>query len=196
MFREKGFHGAGMRDIAARMGVAVGKLYYWFRDKRELLAWCQRDCLDRLLALAREIDPLAVGPAGKLWLLCAGHVRVLNEDTPGSLAHLEVESLAGADRGPILRVRRAYEGAVRGLIEEGVAAGDFLPADPKTAAFVLLGALNWTVKWWRPGGDLGVDELASRFATQLVRGLLRAPAAFRAPPLDLLPVRRETTDDP
>ena len=49
-FRKKGFHEAGMRDIAAACGMTVGNLYYYFKNKQELLAFCQEDAASRLLA--------------------------------------------------------------------------------------------------------------------------------------------------
>jgi len=58
LFRSQGLHSTGMRDIAAAAGMAVGNLYYYFRDKQELLAFCQEDALDGLLALAAEVRAL------------------------------------------------------------------------------------------------------------------------------------------
>ena len=49
VFRKKGFHEAGMRDIAAACGMTVGNLYYYFKNKQELLAFCQEDAASRLL---------------------------------------------------------------------------------------------------------------------------------------------------
>ncbi|MHC4731170.1 MAG: TetR/AcrR family transcriptional regulator, partial [Planctomycetota bacterium] len=37
VFRRKGFHGAGMREIAKGLGMAPGALYYYFESKEDLL---------------------------------------------------------------------------------------------------------------------------------------------------------------
>ena len=37
VFAEKGFHGASTRDIAARLGIKQGSLYYYFKSKEEAL---------------------------------------------------------------------------------------------------------------------------------------------------------------
>ena len=37
VFAEKGFHGASTRDIAERMGIKQGSLYYYFKSKEEAL---------------------------------------------------------------------------------------------------------------------------------------------------------------
>ena len=58
-FREKGFHATGMRDVAARAGMTVGNLYYYFENKEELLSFCQDETLGRLDDLVGEIAGVA-----------------------------------------------------------------------------------------------------------------------------------------
>lgn len=194
VFRRSGFHGAGMREIAARLGVAVGKLYYWFRSKDEILAFCQRACLEALLRNARSVGAPGLPADARLWLLLVGHLRCLHEEFPGSLAHLEVESLPAAERGPVLRLRRQYEEAVRTLVREGIGTGRFVAVNEKVAAFGLLGAVNWSVKWFRPDGALPLRVVAPALADQLVRGLLRDPASFVRPEIAPEPVGEEDGD--
>ena len=172
IFRERGFHATGMRDIAAALEVAVGKLYYWFDSKQKLLAFCQEDCLSRLLSMAEEVTKRQLLPSERVYLLLAGHIRCLNEGTPGSLAHLEVESLAPEDRKRVVALRDRYERVLREEISAGVAAGVFQVADVKLAALGLLGSVNWTVKWYRPEGDVPLGRIEMQLAEQLTRGLL------------------------
>jgi AcrR family transcriptional regulator len=181
VFRRRGLHATGMRDIAAELGMVVGNLYYYFRDKQELLAFVQEDALAGLFALAERVQALDLPPAGRLYLLVAGHVLRLNEGTPGSLAHLEVEALDERARRAVQARRDAYERVFRDLIEEGIAAGSFRPLDAKVAALAILGAINWTVKWFRPGGGKRAAEIGGESAELLVRGLLAPGAAFAAP---------------
>lgn len=175
-----------MRDIAAELGMTVGNLYYYFRNKKDLLAFCQRDTLSRLLGLADAVARLPNGADQQLWLLIAGHVRCLNEGVPGSLAHLEIEALDVHDRDDIVRLRSQYEQAVRELIQRGIDAGTFAATDADIAARTILGAVNWTVKWFRPDGRLSLGEISASFASQLVRGLLRPGVELQCPDASLL----------
>jgi AcrR family transcriptional regulator len=188
VFRRKGLHASGMRDIAAELGMAVGNLYYYFRDKEDLLAFIQQTTLTGLRELAAQVEPLDLRVDGKLWLLIAGHVTLLNEETPGSLAHLEVEALGENNRRMIQEGRDAYERTFRRLIDEGISRGIFRPMDSKVAALAILGAVNWTVKWFRPEGGKTAREIGRELADLLVRGLLVND--FEAPSLDLLPGKR------
>jgi AcrR family transcriptional regulator len=182
VFREKGFHGAGMRDIAAAIGIAVGKLYYWFENKQSLLAFCQTDCLQSLLAMADHVCRRVPDPSGRLHHLVVGHLRCLNEWRVGSLAHLEIECLEDPHRTQVLALRDRYERRIRRIVQDGVRKGVFRgDVDPAVASLVVLGAANWSVKWYRPTGRLSLPKIAEAFAAHLVRGLLVDPARFSTP---------------
>lgn len=185
MFRAKGLHAAGMRDIASELGMAVGNLYYYFKDKEELLAFVQESALSGLLDLAARVRALDLRVDQKLWLLLEEHVVRLNdpdEGTPGSLAHLEVEALGERRRTAVLAQRDEYERAVRRLIEEGMDRGVFRAMDSKVMALALLGSVNWTVKWFRPEGGKSAREIGWETAGMLVRGLMVPGEEPASPP--------------
>jgi AcrR family transcriptional regulator len=160
-----------MREIATEAGMHVGNLYYYFRNKAELLAYCQEQTLDGLLAGARGIVQRDLGADEKLSLLVAAHVVELNEGVPGSLAHLEVEALDAERRPRIIARRDAYEQIWREVIREGVDQGDLADVDPAVAAMALLGAANWTVKWYQPGGRRTAGDIADELGAILVQGM-------------------------
>ncbi|HEX9942112.1 MAG TPA: TetR/AcrR family transcriptional regulator [Thermoanaerobaculia bacterium] len=181
VFRRRGLHATGMRDIAAELGMAVGNLYYYFEDKEALLAFVQEDALAGLLDLAARARARELRADARLFLLIEGHVVLLNEGTPGSLAHLEVEALGEPWRAAVQARRDEYEGAFREILEEGIAAGVFRPADPKVSALAILGAVNWTVKWFRPDGGKSAREIGRECAELLVRGVLAERVAMERP---------------
>lgn len=170
-----------MRDIASELDMHVGNLYYYFRNKEELLAFCQEDALAGLQALVEEASTLDAGADQRLRHLIIGHVELLNETTPGSLAHLEVEALSDSWHARIVALRDQYEQAIRSLISEGTASGIFRKVDSGIAALAILGALNWTVKWYRSGGDKSAKEIGSEFADLLVGGLAPTPSEAACP---------------
>jgi len=184
VFLRQGVHAAGMLDIAAELGMAVGNLYYYFEDKADLLAFVQEDALAGLLAFADRVRGLDLPADARLQLLVVGHVVRLNdarEGTPGSLAHLELELLSEPRRRGIQVLRDRYERRFRELLEEGAASGELRAADPGISARLILGALNWTARWFRPGGAKSAREIGEEAATLLVSGLL-APGRTLARP--------------
>jgi AcrR family transcriptional regulator len=171
VFRRKGFAATGMRDVAAELGMTAGNLYYYFAGKEAILAFCQEATLDDLLAAAARIAALDLPADERLARLVAAHVTCLNETWPGSLAHLEIEALAPEHRAPLAGKRRRYERTIADLVAEGVARGELREVDPRLATLALLGALNWTVKWFSPAGPLGAAEVGAAFARLFLDGL-------------------------
>ena len=107
-----------------------------------------------------------------MYQLIVEHVRILNESIPGSLAHLEIEALGEPWRSRIQKQRDRYETVFRTTVQQGIDDGVFRPADPKVVVLAVLGALNWTVKWYQPEGYSSTAAIGREFATLLVRGLL------------------------
>jgi TetR/AcrR family transcriptional regulator, cholesterol catabolism regulator len=171
VFRRRGLQSTGMRDIATELDMAVGNLYYYFKDKEALLAFVQEDTLEALLELAARVRDQKLRANGRLFMLIEEHVVLLNEEIPGSLAHLEVEALTEPWRRRVQDRRDAYERAFREIIEEGIATGVFRQTDPKVSAMAILGAVNWTVKWFRPDGGKSAREIGRECAELLVRGV-------------------------
>jgi AcrR family transcriptional regulator len=172
VFRRLGYAATGMREIAAELDMTAGNLYYYFRGKEELLAYCQEATLDTLLGEAERIRDADFGVAEKLRRLVVAHAVCLNETLPGSLAHLEIEALPAARRAPLLRKRKRYERILVGLVQSGQQSGELRAGDARLAALAILGALNWSVKWFSPGGGESAATVGGRFADLFLEGLL------------------------
>jgi AcrR family transcriptional regulator len=176
IFRERGFAAAGMRDIAVAADLSPGNLYHYFRGKDELLYFCQDRTLDRLnAALAearRTADPLPI----RLRRLAAAHVLCLLDELQGSAAHFELDALPRRLRAAIVGKRDRYERGVRTLIADGIRAGTLRTADAGIATRAFLGAINWTVHWFRPDGPDSPQRVADVIAEFAVAGLAPVPA--------------------
>jgi AcrR family transcriptional regulator len=163
--------------------MTAGNLYYYFPSKQDLLAYCQEATLAELLALVERAEASrgrAHQPAAtRLREILVGHVVALNEQTPGSLAHLEIEEVPLARRKSLLTRRRRYETALRRLLIEGMKSGELRTVDPHLATLALLGALNWTVKWFDPSGPKSAREVGDSIADLLLGGIASASAVKR-----------------
>ena len=185
-FRARGFHATAMRDIAGALGMTASNLYYYFASKQDILAFCQEEALSRLLALARwarggDGDGEARPADRALYLAIQGHVMALNQGAPGSLAHLEFEALPPASRRRIQKLRDRYEMELHQIVVDGVEEGRFAVEDARVAVLAILGALNWTVRWFRADGRRSAREIGAQMAAQLVRGLLAPGVELDAP---------------
>ena len=59
------------------------------------------------------------------------------------------------------------------LMEEGVAAGEFIVQDVHLTALAIVGIVGWSQVWYRPGGRLTRTEAAQRVST-LVLAMVQA----------------------
>ena len=172
-FRRLGLSATGMREIAEEADLSPGNLYYYFKGKDELLLYCQERTVDRLLAEAAKASAARGAYAGRLQALMRAHVHCMLDDLEGTTAHLEVEGLPEDMRAGIIAKRDAYEHAVRDLVATGMKRGEFENGDASLVTRAILGAVNWTARWYRADGTLTPEAIADAFADYLVRGLLR-----------------------
>ena len=172
-FRDRGYAATSVRDIARRLGMTPGNLYYYFRNKQEILYFCQDASLEVLLREARRIAASRLGPEDKVRALVRAQVLCMLDELHGSAGHIEFHAIPRHRLKQVIARRDAYEGLVRAAVAEGVRARRFAPCDPKLATLAILGAVNWTARWYRPGGEWAPETIADGFADLLVRGLLR-----------------------
>jgi TetR/AcrR family transcriptional regulator len=197
-FRARGVAETGMRDIAAAADLSPANLYNYFRGKHEILFFCQDVSLDRLIAALERARRLRANAAEKLRLVIVSHLRCLLDEVEGSAAHLLTSALPPRLQRCLVVKRDRYEEGVRQLIAAGTRSGEFVPCDPALAARAVLGALNWSVRWFSPQGSMTAAEVAEGFADYLIRGLLAKPEAIRSATLAKLaqrPVRNPSSRD-
>ena len=181
VFRRSGVAAAGMREIAEEADLSPGNLYYYFAGKDELLFFCQDRTVDRMLEAAKAARASSLPAADQLRAVIRAHLHYTLEEPEGATAHLEIDMLADDFRRTIIEKRDKYEHAVRALIVKGVKRGEFAPCDAALVARAILGALNWTSRWYRPDGVQSVAAIAAGLADYLVRGIAAAPQAMTAP---------------
>jgi AcrR family transcriptional regulator len=168
VFRRRGVAAAGMREIAEEAGLSPGNLYHYFSGKDEILLFCQERTLERMHSAVQS----AKGPAAeRLRMVLGAHVHCMLDELEGATAHLDVESLPPKLRAPMIEKRDAYERAVRSIVAAGVKCREFARCDAALVTRAMLGAVNWTARWYRPDGPQGPDEIADALSDYLVKGL-------------------------
>src|SRR4029079_133788 len=143
-----------MDEIAERLDMAKGNLYYYFKNKQELLYFCQHHSLDRLVDNAEAIVATADPEDHKLRRIVVGHVVCVLDELDGASAHTEVHALPDELRAKLTGKRDHYESILGALIQDVIVSGVFVATDAKMATLALLGALNGATRWYRPEGSL------------------------------------------
>jgi TetR/AcrR family transcriptional regulator, cholesterol catabolism regulator len=172
VFRQKGFHGASMADIAEAVNLQKASLYHHFDSKQEILLELLDRALDLVCAQMQGVMDLALPPDEKLRLAMRTFLRMLSERGDlVSVLLLEYRSLEPELYARHIPHRDRFEAMWRDVIREGVRTGVFTCDDIPLAVRGLLGMLNWTITWYRPDGKRSIDQIADRFADMFLSGI-------------------------
>lgn len=170
-FRQLGYHGATVEQIARALHMKKGNLYYYFRSKEEMLFACHRYSLEQLMGILANVERSGQTPVEKLRALIVASVHTILDELPGTALFLPLEALSAAHLKATIAERDRFDTGVRQIIEDGIARGEFAPGDVKLRSFALLGAVNWIPRWFNPTGPASSSEVADRFANYLIAGL-------------------------
>jgi AcrR family transcriptional regulator len=170
-FRRLGYHGATVEEIATALHMKKGNLYYYFKNKEEILFACHQYSLDRLTLLLEEVETSGAPADLKLRRLIDAFVHTILDELHGTALFLDLEALSAAHLKAVIARRDAFDKGVRRVIEEGMTAGVFAGGDPKLLAFALFGAVNWIPRWYSPEGPASSQAIANLFGDFFVAGL-------------------------
>ena len=176
LFNEFGYHATSLAMVAERLQVSKPTLYYYIRNKEEILFECVRLGLE-LLHSAIDAAAASGGTAlDKLQAAMHEYALIVTRDFGMCLIRVGEDPLAPASRKKLRRFKAELDHEFRALIEQGIAEGSLAPCDPKLAAFALAGALSWIGRWYDPKGSLGAEDVARHCIALLMNGLSPRPA--------------------
>ncbi|MES2928528.1 MAG: TetR/AcrR family transcriptional regulator [Pseudomonadota bacterium] len=176
LFNERGFHATSLDDIAARLNVTKPTLYYYVKNKDEILLQCVGKGLAMMLE-GIDASRAAGGKAIDQLMTCMQvYARIVTMDFGMCLIRVGDEQVPPESRKELRRLKSAIDQEFRRLVAEGVAEGSIQPCDPKITAFVIAGALSWIGRWYQPGGEYTAEQVAQQCIATLCDGVLRRPA--------------------
>lgn len=172
-FRRSGYHGTSMEDISEALLMTKGSLYYYFKDKEEILFACHDYSLDKVLGTLQRVmaEQTESTAAERLAALVQGLVDVIIDELQGSALTLDFSALSADLLARIVKKRDEFERGMRAIINEGIRSGEFRKVDPKLSTFAILGAINWIGKWYKPDGSFTAADIGKSYAEQFVSGL-------------------------
>jgi AcrR family transcriptional regulator len=164
LFAAEGFHGTSVRDIVRAVDMLPGSLYYHFATKEALLAAVYAEGVRRIseavkAAIAGERDPWE-----RLEVACVAHLEgLLNAGDYAQVVIRVRPADAPSVAGELVKRRDEYETLFVDLVQAlPLARG----VDRRSVRLMLLGALNWSQTWYRPGRD-SPRTIARRFVSLL-----------------------------
>jgi Transcriptional regulator len=174
VFRQKGFHGASMQDIAEAVNLQKASLYHHVSSKQEILLALLDRALELLLERVSAISSQPIPADQKLSQMIRAYLQILAENTDLSAVLLfEHRSLERKQHARHVPNRDKFEALWREVLVEGVTSNLFKCDDPALTTRAILGILNWTITWYRPDGELAITQIADQYSNLLLSGLLK-----------------------
>lgn len=169
-FNHKGYSGTSLKDVADILGLTDAALYYYVRNKEELVYQCYVRAAD----VGREAMERAIGEGetgleqARLYLQY--HIEIIVGDR-GPIAILsEIPSLNADHRDEILKVSRSHSANFEAILERGIADGSISDCDVRMTGNAIMGSINWIPKWYHGDATMAA-KIIVEFPAILAKGL-------------------------
>ena len=168
LFREQGFDGTTIRDIAHAVGMRSGSPFYHFSNKHELLMAVMEEGLHLGLARVREVaDDAALSATERFRRLVRTQYGILHDTGSDFIPVMlyDWRALPSQYKRRIIELKDRYDAIWQRTLDELHAQGR-LRADAKLARLMILGAINFSATWYRArprsASRVDLDELAAQ----------------------------------
>jgi AcrR family transcriptional regulator len=189
VFKDRGLDATSINDIAERMGADRATVYYYYGSKQEIFLALVRQAVEEIVLVAEAIANSGESAAVRLQRLVQSQLEAYERHYPFIQLYIQEDMNRvpgdGTTAGEELKaLGLRYEAAIEHITGDGLTSGEFRPdLDARLVMFAILGAVNWTHRWFAPGGRLTGAEVGQTFADIFLRGV-RVPGAepLGAPP--------------
>jgi AcrR family transcriptional regulator len=169
-FAEAGYYRTSLDDIAVRLGISKPTLYYYAKNKEDLIAAVAARAAEQLEAPI-SADPNAPAIA-ELRGFLKRYAEIAATDFGRCFVLLNDSDLSPEGGARVRDGKGRIDRRIRELVARGVADGSIGRCDPKLTAFMLAGAINGISSWYKEGGALDVSTVSEIFINQMMAGLL------------------------
>jgi AcrR family transcriptional regulator len=147
LFSQKGYAATSVREIVASAGVSKPVLYYYFKNKEGIYHEIVRFGLDKVGNLIAEVKAMDCAVSVKIVNLFERTIDSINEDI--KIIRLLYAVYYGIcheqPKVSLDDIQDLFDDAVLDLVKEGIDQGEFLPHDPETMRWVLMGAMSVSI---------------------------------------------------
>jgi AcrR family transcriptional regulator len=172
LFRQNGFGGTSMRDLAEQVGMEAASIYYHIGSKDEILERICFNVANKYLSQLEEINRSEENYLEKLKSLIRLHIRMIIANGPEvSVMNHEWKYLSKEKLKEFKELRKFYEKRLKQLLEEGKKAGEFVELNSSVTLFTILSSIRWIEFWWKPQRGIPSKELENSMITILLNGI-------------------------
>ena len=172
-FNQKGYAGTSLKDVADQLGLTDPALYYYVRNKEELIYFCYLRAIEVGTEAMRLADVSGESGLDKIIRYIENHVSLMVGDRGPVAIVSDIPSLEPEHREEILALSRAHSNAFEALLKEGIEDGSVAECNVRMTGNAIMGSINWIPKWFHGDQDVA-RELIREFPKILSAGLRAA----------------------
>lgn len=176
---QRGLEAITMEEIAAAAGVAKGTLYLYFQSKDDLILAMISQVGENILQDVESALEAPGTPPERLIRMVSVLVGYLDRERLLFPIYAR-EVVQGKQKSPegfwwhIQEMEDKFVGVLTGLFAEGIAAGEFIPANPRLLTFLIRGLIRATGYYQRGEAQpQAAKEALPVILTLLSSGLIR-----------------------
>ena len=167
-----GYQNATMEDIAAELLMTKGALYYYFKNKEEILYSCHDLILSAAMEQMEAIYQEELSSMDKMKKAIKIHLDIAIREKEVFNLIVKPEQLFSEENiEEIIEKRDQYARIFDKIIAEGVKRGEFTVSDKKMARMIILGATNWVQVWYSPEGKFKKEKIEDIYAEYFLKML-------------------------
>lgn len=169
-FNQKGYSGTSLKDVADMLGLTDAALYYYVRNKEELVY----QCYVRAAEIGRDAMNRAIadGDSGleQVRLYIHYHIEYMVGERGPMAIMSEIPSLKAGHRREIIEFSRSHSLRFEQLLKNGIDDGSIAFCDVRMTGNSIMGSINWIPKWFH-GDELIAKRVLREFPKILSSGL-------------------------
>lgn len=174
-FRQKGYAATTLNEIAKAADMQAGSLYYHFNSKDELLEEVLDIGINRVHEAVEESQenmPADAPPYERIRAAVDAHLTTLLKHGDYTSANISIFAQIPEEiRQRQIPKRDAFSALWRRILSRAQKAGALRDdVDLSMVRMLLLGALNWSVEWYKPG-KTSIHAMADHVCLMLLEGI-------------------------
>ncbi len=165
LFSQKGYSGASVSELAAMIGVTKPFIYYYMKNKQDILEQICIATIDLPHLVMDEVFSEEIPASESLYRFVRRFAWVQGKNQNYvSVFFREELNLSPDVRRYVIERRRKFDERLEELLRKGVETGDFRIADVPVTVRAIAGMICWIFTWYRPDARLTLEDVARLFA--------------------------------
>ncbi|MBI3373784.1 MAG: TetR/AcrR family transcriptional regulator [Betaproteobacteria bacterium] len=172
LFRERGYERTRLDDIAQALNVTKPTLYYYVKNKEDILVEIQQTGFDEIMEELIALGGGAQSGADVLRRVVARYASWITGEFGVCVARHFLITLTPHNLARLRKARRTIERKIRETIARGIDDRSLRPCEPWIVASAIVGAMNWMAFWYEAGPTRrSAAELGDAYFDLLIEGI-------------------------